>query len=126
MKIANIKHSLLNNLVILFSSSKEELFLSFSFAGKPLHFDLAINTYKIIEITHCGQKINIIIYVFGKRGSRESVTNQHMLMSMRTFQFKSKDFPDVHQGTWLTSVMRISIFLSLHICNRTTQWQNHS
>lgn len=47
-------------------------------------------------------------------------------MSVRVFQFKSKDFPDVHQGTWLTSVMRISIFLSLHICNTVIQWQNCS
>jgi len=34
------KHSLLNNLAILFSLSKEELFFSLGFAGRPLHFDL--------------------------------------------------------------------------------------
>jgi len=74
---------------------------------------------KILEITHCGQEINITIHVFGKRGDRELVTYQHTLISVRTFQFKPKDFPDVHQSTWLTSVMRISIFLSLHTCDRT-------
>lgn len=87
--------------------------------GSHFIFTLAMNAVKIINTTIWSKERNIIIYGIGKRGGRESGAKQHMLKSVKQFQFKviamPKAFPDVHQVPWLTPATWESFSIPPHL-----------